>query len=45
MLLGLSTGIDILNRLLANALIEERNDPTDKRAKRIKWTKGDDAIQ
>ncbi len=37
-LLGLSSGIDVLNRLLANDLIEERNDPTDKRAKLIKLT-------
>ncbi len=37
-LLGLSTGIDVLNRLLAHELIEERNDPDDKRAKRIKLT-------
>ena len=37
-LMGLSTGIDVLNRLLANDLIEERSDPADKRAKLIKLT-------
>lgn len=43
-LLGLSTGIDILNRLLANGLTEERNDPSDKRAKRIKLTEKGQAV-
>jgi len=37
-LVGLSTGIDVLNRLLTNGLIEERNDPADKRARLIKLT-------
>ena len=37
-LLGLSTGIDVLNRLLTNELIEERGDPADKRARLIKLT-------
>lgn len=32
----LSTGIDILNRLKESGLIEERSDPSDKRAKLIK---------
>ncbi len=44
-LLGLSTGIDTLNRLLANELISERTDPTDKRARLIQATpKGRDVL-
>lgn len=34
----LSSGIDILNRLKQNKLIEERSDPVDKRAKLVKVT-------
>lgn len=34
----LSSGIDILNRLQKNKLIEERTDPADKRAKLVKAT-------
>jgi DNA-binding MarR family transcriptional regulator len=34
----LSSGIDILNRLQKNKLIEERSDPADKRAKLVKAT-------
>lgn len=37
-LMGISTGIDTLNRLLANELIEERTDPSDKRARLVKAT-------
>lgn len=37
-LLGLSTGIDVLNRLLDNGLIAERTDPEDKRAKLVSIT-------
>ncbi|MBI1227133.1 MAG: winged helix DNA-binding protein [Bacteroidetes bacterium] len=37
-LLGMSTGIDVLNRLLANGLIAERSDPEDKRAKLVSIT-------
>lgn len=37
-LLGLSTGIDVLNRLLENGLIAERTDPEDKRAKLVSVT-------
>lgn len=41
----LSTGIDILNRLKDNDLIEERPDPSDKRAKLIKIsTKGNQLL-
>jgi DNA-binding MarR family transcriptional regulator len=36
--LELSSGIDVLNRLQKNKLIEERTDPADKRAKLIKAT-------
>jgi DNA-binding MarR family transcriptional regulator len=45
-LLGLTTGIDTLNRLLAAELISERPDPTDKRAKLLSLTfKGRDVLQ
>ncbi|AEE48307.1 MarR family winged helix-turn-helix transcriptional regulator [Haliscomenobacter hydrossis] len=37
-LLGVSTGIDTLNRLLAHGLIEERTDPSDKRARLVSVT-------
>lgn len=37
-MLGLSTGIDTLNRLLAQELITEHPDPTDKRAKLLRIT-------
>lgn len=37
-LLGVSSGIDVLNRLLANGLIGERVDDVDKRAKLVKLT-------
>ncbi len=37
-LMGLSTGIDVLNRLIANGLIEERPDPDDKRARLVNLT-------
>lgn len=37
-LMGISTGIDTLNRLLAHELIEERTDPSDKRARLVKAT-------
>lgn len=43
-LMGLSTGIDTLNRLLANGLIEERIDPTDKRARLVKTTEKGQAV-
>jgi DNA-binding MarR family transcriptional regulator len=36
--LELSSGIDVINRLLKEKLIEERSDPTDKRAKLVKIT-------
>lgn len=45
-LLGLTTGIDTLNRLLAAELIRERPDPTDKRAKLLQLTdKGREVLQ
>lgn len=45
-LLGLSTGIDTLNRLLIAELIEERSDPSDKRAKLVRVTeKGRQVLQ
>lgn len=45
-LMGISTGIDTLNRLLANELIEERTDPSDKRARLVKATeKGQQILQ
>lgn len=45
-LLGLSTGIDTLNRLLTANLIEERPDPSDKRAKLVRVTeKGRQVLQ
>lgn len=45
-MLGLTTGIDTLNRLLAAELISERPDPTDKRAKLLSITpKGQDVLQ
>jgi DNA-binding MarR family transcriptional regulator len=45
-LLGLSTGMDTLGRLLANALISERTDPTDKRARLIQATpKGREVLE
>lgn len=34
----LSTGIDILNRLKENGYIEEKDDPADKRSKRVSLT-------
>lgn len=37
-LMGVSTGIDTLNRLFSNELIEERTDPSDKRARLVKVT-------
>lgn len=37
-MLGMTTGIDTLNRLLAAGLIQERPDPTDKRAKLLSIT-------
>lgn len=37
-LMGVTTGIDTLNRLLAQGLIEERTDPSDKRARLVKVT-------
>lgn len=43
-LMGLSTGIDVLNRLMANGLVEERNDPDDKRARRVKITEEGRAV-
>lgn len=44
-MLGLTTGIDTLNRLLANELISERPDPGDKRAKLLSLTpKGRDVL-
>ena len=45
-LLGLSTGMDTLNRLLVNDLISERTDPTDKRARLIQATpKGREVLE
>jgi DNA-binding MarR family transcriptional regulator len=45
-LLGLSTGIDTLNRLLAHELITERANPNDKRAKLLTITdKGQEVLQ
>lgn len=45
-LMGISTGIDTLNRLLSNNLIEERTDPSDKRARLVKTTeKGAEILQ
>lgn len=43
-LLGLSTGIDVLNRLLENGLIAERTDPDDKRAKLVSITEEGRAV-
>lgn len=40
----LSTGIDILNRLKESGLIEERSDPSDKRAKLIKITRAGEQL-
>ncbi len=37
-LMGLSTGIDVLNRLIVNGLIEEQPDPDDKRARLVSTT-------
>lgn len=43
--LELSSGIDVLNRLQKNKLIEERTDPADKRARLIKaTTKGEKVL-
>lgn len=36
--MGLSTGIDMLNRMITNELLEERSDPDDKRARLLKVT-------
>lgn len=45
-LMGLSTGIDVLNRLIVNGLIEERPDPDDKRARLVNLTeKGEEVLQ
>lgn len=45
-LMGLSTGIDVLNRLIANGLIEERPDPYDKRARLVTLTvKGGEVLE
>jgi DNA-binding MarR family transcriptional regulator len=45
-LLGLTTGIDTLNRLLAKGLITERPDPADKRAKLLSLTpEGEEVLQ
>lgn len=44
-LLGMTTGIDTINRLLAAGLITERPDPTDKRAKLVALTpKGQEVL-
>ncbi|MBC9932103.1 MarR family winged helix-turn-helix transcriptional regulator [Chitinophaga qingshengii] len=43
-LLELSTGIDILNRMKKKALITEKNDPADKRAKLISITEKGSAL-
>lgn len=37
-MLGMSTGIDTLNRLISLGLVEERSDPGDKRAKLLRIT-------
>jgi len=44
-LMGISTGIDTINRLLQQGLVEERVDPVDKRARLVKITdKGRDVL-
>ena len=43
-LMGISTGIDVLNRLIINELIEERGDPDDKRARLVKITEKGRAV-